>query len=193
MVCNMQCDEVKHIINQVLDRELPSEVLNDLSTHLDNCPSCKKHLEENLSLHNAIVSCKAEELDEEYYAELGDELQNCDIRISPWEMVLYNPRARMLVAVAAILVIALVSGFAIYHYGLLDGKSFSDKKFEAMMKKLPEGAVLMRNSSGEEVIFLDPALEADKTDDDLIRELNDAMRQDTTPSNEDMTFASTGK
>ena len=187
----MQCNEVKHIIDQVFDRELPSEALNDLSQHLDSCSSCKQYLDESTKLHSAIESCKTGELDEEFYVRLGNEAKDYDVRIPIWENFVYNPRTRMLVTIAAVFIIAVVGGFAIYHYGLLDGKSFSDKKLEAMMKKLPEGAVLMRNSNGEEVIFLDPALEKDNKDDELIRELNEVMRRDVTSSNEDMTFAST--
>jgi hypothetical protein len=187
---SMLCDEVRHIIDQVFDRELPREVLDSLSDHLENCKSCREYLDENLKLHGAINLFTPEEINSEFYAELGDELKNCKVEISLWENVVSNPHTRILVTVAAIFIIAIISGFAIYHHGLFPGTSFSDKKFEAMMKKLPEGAVLMRGTNGEETIFLDPAIDADRTDEALMREYNAAMHTDITRSDEDLTFAS---
>ena len=173
-----------------MNREIPQEALDDLSEHIEKCGDCRNYLDENLNLRGIISLYGTKESNEEFFARIEDELNEKDIRVPFWETIICSPHFRTIGAVAAVFVFAFVSAIAIYAFSMDSSKSLSDKKFEAMMKKMPEGAVMMRTPDGEEVIFLDPALDADQSGDDVMRELKEVLKKEPNQPNEDFEFAS---
>jgi len=173
-----------------MNREIPQEALDDLSEHIENCGDCRNYLDENLKLRGIISLYGKNESNEEFFVRIEDELNEKDIRVPFWETIICSAHFRTIGAVAAVFVFAFVSAIAIYAFSMDSSKSLSDKKFEAMMKKMPEGAVMMRTPDGEEVIFLDPALDADQSGDDVMRELKEVLKKEPNQPNEDLEFAS---
>ena len=179
----MCCLKIRHIIDQVRDREIPQESLCDLKEHLDACPDCKEYLEESVLLNNLLVACTAVAPEEdEIFLRLEEQLESTSFKLTLWESISASPFTRPAMIAGLALIAVVVGVVSIYIHYSNDNPSFSDRKLEASMKHVPEGAVLMRTSDGREIIFLDPALEADGTADKIMKEMKEAMKQGNEPT-----------
>jgi anti-sigma factor (TIGR02949 family) len=51
---NMDCEELRNLLDPFLDRELPANEMATVELHLEDCPDCHRELEDLNSLRNAL-------------------------------------------------------------------------------------------------------------------------------------------
>ncbi|MCD6216474.1 hypothetical protein J7L05_01295 [bacterium] len=196
----MGCSEVKSIIDQVRDREIPESALDGIQKHIEECKDCHEYFEQEMSLGNLLENCRTNSDEtssvqntDDFFQRMESEFDNLDEKkLNPawWELMIYHPYSRPATVGICTLIVFLLGAFAINHYSFGEKITFGEKKLEASMERLPDGAILMRTSEGEEIIFLDPALEADGTLDDAIKELEEAMGSNSFNKSEEFSFVS---
>lgn len=197
----MACCDIKRIIDQVRDREIPASALDGIQDHVDKCDSCRTYLDDSIELGKLMQSCGCNDFgccdqdtqSDEFFSRLELELHQCDeskLKPTVWEMVFYHPYSRP-VAVGALTMLLLVTGTILgNNLGLFDRQSPGEKQLEASMQNLPEGAILMKTSTGEEFVFIDPALLTDGTYEKALKELEEALSNKSLIPSEDFHLAS---
>jgi hypothetical protein len=196
----MGCSEVKRIIDQVRNREIPQSALDGIQKHIEECKGCREYFHQEMALCNLLQNChtnsdetSANQSMDDFFQRMESEFDDLDAKqLKPvwWELMIYHPYSRPATVGVCTLIVFLLGAFAINHYSFGEKITFGEKKLEASMERLPDGAILMRTSDGEEIIFLDPALEADGTLDDAIKELEEAMGSDSFNKSEEFAFVS---
>ena len=196
----MGCSEVKRIIDQVRDRELPESVLVDVQEHIEECNNCREYFHQEMLLCNLIHNChtdgdetSANQCMDDFFERMAiefDDLDEKDLKPVWWELALYHPYSRPATIGVCTLIVLFLGVLAINHYSFGEKITFGEKKLEASMERLPDGAILMRTSEGEEIIIIDPALEADGTMDDAIKELEEVMSSGIYDRSEESSFVS---
>ena len=196
----MGCSEVKRIIDQVRNREIPQSALDDIQKHIEKCSDCREYYHQEMALFNLLDNCRdnGNETPDcqnmcDFFLRMENEFDDLDEKkLKPvwWELMIYHPYARPAAVGLCSLIVLMLGVLAISHYSAGEKITFGEKKLEASMERLPDGAILMRTSEGEEIIFLDPALEADGTIDDAIRELEEVMASGEFNKSEEFSFVS---
>ncbi len=196
----MGCSEVKRIIDQVRNREIPQSALDGIHKHIEECNDCHEYFHQEMSLCNLLENCRtnddetsANQCMDDFFQRMENKFDDLDEKkLKPvwWELMIYHPYSRPATVGVCTLIVLLLGVLAINHYTFGEKFTFGEKKLEASMKRLPDGAILMRTSDGEEIILIDPALEADGTLDDAIKELEEAMGSDSFNKSEEFSFVS---
>jgi hypothetical protein len=187
----MGCNEVRNIIDQITNREIPENALCDAMDHINSCESCSEYLKSARAVGLLLKSCDTvEPLHNDPFERFNRQLEEKEIRVPLWKMVLAHPFTRPAIVVGLILVAVVAGGFSAYNANVNATPSLADQKIDATLIKMPDGAVLMKTSDGREIIFLDPVLEAEGKVDDVLRELREAMSSHPEDISEDLHFAS---
>ena len=182
----MGCKEVRQIIDQVRNREIPENALNDVCIHLNVCDKCREYLEESRAFADLMQSfhpCVSDDPDEgkcccEFFSSMEhklDEADNGKLKLTFWESVVNHPYSRhAAIAVCSFVVLAL-GAFTVYHYTFINKIGINEQKMEASIERLPDGAILVKMPDGREIIYIEPALEAQGNVDKALKELEEAM------------------
>lgn len=187
----MGCNEVRNIIDQIMNREIPEDALSDVIDHINSCESCKEYLESAKAVGLLLKRCNSvEPLHGDPFERFNRQLEETEIRVPMWKMVLVHPFTKPAIVAGLIMLAVVVGGFSVYNTNVNAAPSFADKKIDASLIKMPDGAVLMKTSDGREIIFLDPVLEAEGKVDDILRELQEAMKSNPENIPEELHFAS---
>ena len=197
----MGCCEIKRIIDQFGNREVPVSALNDIRDHLESCSCCQTYLDDSNELSRMMQSCGCVDNEcsdqdassDKFFLRIEREMDQCDedkLKPTVLEMVVYHPYARPISAGALVLLVLLLGVFAGNNIGLFDKQSPGEKALEASMRNLPEGAILMKTSTGEEYVFIDPALYADGTYEKALKELEEALSNKSMIPSEGIHFVS---
>lgn len=183
----MGCSEVKCIIDQVRNREIPQSALDGVQDHIENCSDCCEYYHQEMALFNLLENCRdnsGETSDcnnmDDFFLRMESEFDNLDngdkrLKSVWWEVIVYHPYSRPAAFGLCSLIVLMLGVMSISHYTTGEKFTFGEKKLEASIERLPDGAILMRTSGGEEIIIIDPALEANGTMDEAIKELEEAI------------------
>ena len=196
----MGCSEVKRIIDQVRNREIPQSVLDDVQKHIEDCKGCREYYHQEMALFHLLENCR-DEVDEtpdcqnmdDFFQRMElefDDLDDKDLNPVWWEVVVYHPYSKPVAVGLCSLIVLMLGVLSITNFSTSEKITFGERKLEASMERLPDGAILMRTSNGEEIVIIDPALEANGTMDDAIKELEAAMGDGTFNKAEESSFVS---
>ena len=187
----MHCNEIRHIIDQVTNREIPENALCDIMDHIESCDACSEYLESSNAVSSMLRCCSMlEPLEDDPFTRFDRQLDEKGIRISIWEIVISHPFAKPALVAGLVMVALLIGGFATINASMNTTPTVADQKVDTSLIRMPNGAILMKTSDGREIIFLDSVLEADGKLDDVIRELKEVMESDSSTTVEEFHFAS---
>jgi hypothetical protein len=187
----MGCIEVRNIIDQITNREIPENALCDVMDHIESCESCNEYLKTTKTVELLLKSCNVVvPLHGDPFERFNRQLDEIVVRVPLWRLVLNHPFTKPAIVAGLVLVAVVVGGFSAYNANINASPSVADKKIDATLIKMPDGAVLMKTSDGREIIFLDPVLEAEGKVDDVLRELQEAMKTNPEDTSEELHFAS---
>jgi predicted transcriptional regulator len=182
----MNCNIVKHIIDQIRNRELPESALCDITWHLEKCECCRKYFEEGALLSELVLKCDNVKNDaDDVFSRLEEKLEKEEFKKSLIQYISETPFIKA-AAVITLVIILLSAGFlAHYLYSISNQNSMSEKKINASLRRIPDNGILVKSSEGHETIYTEPAVMDDATAEKMIQELEEIMNSDKSITEEE--------
>lgn len=107
----MKCKSASRLISQCIDDRLGQDVKSALLRHVENCPACKKSLEETLAVHQIFASTGRFSAPHGFATRVMASLEKESPRLPKWmgPRLLFLRTAEVLFALV-VLILGVVSG-----------------------------------------------------------------------------------
>lgn len=109
----MRCDEVRSLLDPLVDRELPDNEASAITAHIDDCPDCRRELDELTVLHERLGAVPRSEPPEglqDSIMKAIEEVSTARLAASAWRWL--RPLSTHVAA-------ALLGGILVYGVALL--------------------------------------------------------------------------